>query len=193
LVRHGRTEWNAARRFQGQSDIPLSEEGRAQAMAVAAALASEPISAIVSSDLSRALETARAIAGHHGLEVRADARLREFRFGAWEGLTWDEIVARYPVAEEMAFSSVRDYAPTGGERFEHVRARVAEALAEAGVCDGTVLFVTHAGALHALLDILVSGEVDLSQIRLTPASITRIAMDLPTPRLRSLDDVRHLD
>ena len=192
-MRHGRTEWNAARRFQGQSDIPLSDEGRAQAAATAAALAEEPIETIVSSDLSRAFETANAIASHHGLEVRPDPRLREFRFGDWEGLTWDEIVVRFPVAEEMAFSSVREYAPTGGERFAHVRERVAGVLDEVRERDGTVVLVTHAGALHALLDILVADEVDLSQVRLTPASITRIAMDSGTPRLRCLDDVRHLD
>jgi len=192
-VRHGRTEWNVARRFQGQSDIPLSGEGRAQAAATAAALASVPLEAIVSSDLSRAHETARAIAAHHGLEVESDPRLREFAFGEWEGLTWDQIVARFPVARDMAFSSVRAYRPTGGEAFGAVRARVAQALDAYRDREGTVAFVTHAGALHALLDILVSGDVDLSGVRLTPASITRIAMDSPRPRLMSLDDVRHLD
>ena len=192
-MRHGRTEWNAARRFQGQSDIPLSAEGRAQAAATAAALASEPIETIVTSDLSRALETARAIAAHHGGRVLLEPRLREFAFGAWEGLTWDEIVARYPVAEDMAFSSVRAYAPTGGERFETVRARVGEVLDTYREHAGRVAFVTHAGALHALLDILVSGDVDLGTVRLTPASITRIAMDSGVPRLMGLDDVRHLD
>lgn len=192
-MRHGRTAWNAARRFQGQSDIPLSEEGRAQAAATALALARDPISTIVSSDLSRAYETACAIAAHHALDVRSDPRLREFRFGEWEGLTWDEIVVRHPAAAEMAFSSVREYAPTGGERFPEVRERVAGVLAELDEHDGAVVLVTHAGALHALLDILVSGDVDLHQVRLTPASITRITMDSGTPRLKSLDDVRHLD
>lgn len=192
-MRHGRTEWNAARRFQGQIDIPLSDEGREQALATAAALASEPLDAIVSSDLSRALDTAAAIAERHGLEVSADGRLREFAFGEWEGLTWDEIVARFPVAAGMAFSSVRAYAPTGGERFDHVRSRVGAVLDAHRHREGTVAFVTHAGALHALLDILVSGEIDLNAVRLTPASITRIAMDTPRPRLTSLDDVRHLE
>lgn len=192
-MRHGRTAWNAARRFQGQSDIPLSEEGRAQAIATAAVLASGPLDAIVSSDLSRARDTADAIAAHHRLRVASDPRLREFAFGEWEGLTWDEIVARFPVAAGMAFSSVRAYRPTGGERFDAVRARVGEVLEAHRDRAGTIAFVTHAGALHALLDILVGDEVDLSAVRLTPASITRIAMDSPRPRLMSLDDVRHLD
>lgn len=192
-MRHGRTAWNAARRFQGQSDIPLSEEGRAQARATAAVLAAAPLDALVSSDLSRALDTARAIAEGRALEVAPDARLREFAFGEWEGLTWDEIVARFPVARDMAFSSVRAYRPTGGERFGEVRERVAAVLDAYRDRAGTVAFVTHAGALHALLDILVGHEVDLGAVRLTPASITRIAMDSPRPRLMSLDDVRHLD
>ncbi|MDQ2992754.1 MAG: histidine phosphatase family protein [Candidatus Eremiobacteraeota bacterium] len=192
-MRHGRTEWNALRRFQGQSDIPLSDEGRTQAAATAGALASEPLEAIVSSDLSRAFETARVIAAHHDLEVVPDPRLREFAFGEWEGLTWDEIVARYPVAADMAFSSVRAYAPTGGERFDSVRARVGRVLDEFAGREGRVVFVTHAGALHALLDILVADQLDLQTVRLTPASITRIAMDSGKARLMSLDDVRHLD
>jgi broad specificity phosphatase PhoE len=192
-VRHGRTEWNAARRFQGQSDIPLSEEGRAQARATAAALTGVPLDALVSSDLSRALDTARAIGADRALEVVPDPRLREFAFGEWEGLTWDQIVARFPVAHDMAFSSVRAYRPTGGERFDEVRERVGAVLDAYRDRAGTVAFVTHAGALHALLDILVGREVDLSAVRLTPASITRIAMDSPRPRLMSLDDVRHLD
>ncbi len=192
-MRHGRTEWNATRRFQGQSDIPLSIEGRAQAAATAAALASDPIDGIVSSDLSRALETARAIAARHGLEVVPDARLREFKFGEWEGLTWDEIVGRYPVAADIAFSSVRAYAPSGGERFEAVRARVGDVLDEIAGRQGRIVLVTHAGALHALLDILVADQIDPQTVRLTPASITRIAMDAGKPRLTSLDDVRHLD
>ena len=192
-MRHGRTEWNAARRFQGQSDIPLSDEGRAQAHATAQALSAAPLEAIVSSDLSRAFETASAIAGRHALEVVPDARLREFAFGEWEGLTWDEIVARFPVARDMAFSSVREYRPTGGERFDAVRERVGAVLEAYRQRAGTVAFVTHAGALHALLDILVGHEDDLSAVRLTPASITRIAMDSRRPRLMGLDDVRHLD
>lgn len=191
-MRHGRTEWNASRRFQGQSDIPLSIEGRAQAAATAAALASDPIDGIVSSDLSRAFETARAIAESHRLEVEPTPHLREFKFGEWEGLTWDEIVARYPLAADTAFSSVRAYAPPGGERFGDVRARVGDLLDEVAGREGRIVLVTHAGALHALLDILVADQIDPETVRLTPASITRIAMGSGKPRLVSLDDVRHL-
>jgi len=191
-VRHGRTAWNAAKRFQGQSDVALDDVGRVQAAATAKALATEPLDAIVSSDLSRALETARAIAAHHGLGAVPDARLREFAFGAWEGLTWDEIVARYPDDAGRSFSNVREYAPTGGERFAAVRERVGEVLDAHRDAGARVAFVTHAGALHALLDILVGDDEDVRRIRLTPASITRLAMDGPRPRLLSLDDVRHL-
>src|SRR6476469_1287721 len=183
LVRHGRTAWNAARRFQGQSDIPLSDEGRAEAAATALALAGEPLDAVVSSDLSRALETARAV---------AERRLREFAFGEWEGLTWEQIAARYPVPEEMAFWSVRDYAPPGGERFSGVRERAQAALRDHAGAGERVAFVTHAGLLHALRDILVGSETETRGIRLTPSSITRVKMDGRRPELISLDDVRHL-
>ncbi len=96
LARHGQSEWNAAGRWQGQADPPLTELGRAQAAALAQSLATEPLDAIVSSDLVRAFETARIIGDARGLPVEADARLREIDCGEWSGLTTDEIRERYP-------------------------------------------------------------------------------------------------
>ena len=96
LIRHGPTEWNASRRFQGRTDVPLSPTGRAHALAAAGALKSEQIERIYSSDLQRALETAQIVGEPHGAQILTDERLREFDFGAWEGLTWIEIVARNP-------------------------------------------------------------------------------------------------
>ncbi|MGC2244832.1 MAG: histidine phosphatase family protein, partial [Candidatus Aquilonibacter sp.] len=83
FVRHGETAWNAARRFQGQSQVPLSERGRAQAAELALALRNESFSHAYSSDLTRAMETARTIVGARVLDIASDARLREFDFGQW--------------------------------------------------------------------------------------------------------------
>lgn len=96
LVRHGETAWNAERRIQGHCDIPLNAEGERQAAALARELASEALDAVFSSDLRRAAQTAQAIASPHGLPVRMDFELRERRFGAFEGLTHEEIRDRYP-------------------------------------------------------------------------------------------------
>ena len=85
IIRHGETEWNKTGRFQGHSDIALSQEGRAQAAALGRNLAVDDVDAIYASDLTRAMETAAPLAKRFGLEVIPDAALRELNFGAWEG------------------------------------------------------------------------------------------------------------
>ena len=87
LVRHGETDWNAQRRYQGQTDVPLNEAGRRQADALAERLAGEEISAVLSSDRQRARQTALAIAAPHGLPVQEEPRMCEIALGDWEGLT----------------------------------------------------------------------------------------------------------
>jgi broad specificity phosphatase PhoE len=101
-VHHGETEWNRARRYQGRRDSPLTDEGRRQAVRVARLLARETAGAsglvLVSSPLGRALATARIIASMLALPLATDERLAEVSLGEWEGLTYDEIAARYPAA-----------------------------------------------------------------------------------------------
>jgi probable phosphoglycerate mutase len=121
LWRHGQTVWNAERRFQGQSDIPLNETGQAQAERAARLLAALRPELIVSSDLSRAAGTAAALARLTGLEVTLDKDLRERHGGGWEGLNDAEIRARYP-AEHASWS------PPDGEPSAVVADRVAGAL-----------------------------------------------------------------
>jgi hypothetical protein len=96
LLRHGRTSWNAERRFQGQADPPLDDVGRAQAYEVATLVAALAPNVLVSSDAMRAVQTAEPIAEITGLEVLVDARLRERSLGHWEGLTRDEVAQRWP-------------------------------------------------------------------------------------------------
>jgi broad specificity phosphatase PhoE len=96
LWRHGRTAWNLAGRVQGQSDIPLDDVGRTQAVEAAARLAALRPHRIVSSDLMRAAETARVLGEVTGTAVELDERLREMDFGAREGLTWREAWDQFP-------------------------------------------------------------------------------------------------
>jgi broad specificity phosphatase PhoE len=172
-VRHGRTAWNADQRFQGHSDIPLDDEGRAQATALGAMLAGERIDAAVASDLRRAAETARIVLGSRALPLRLDPDWREMRFGDWEGLTWPQILAANPQLDGA--TSARAYTPAGGESFEELCARVARAAeritGEVGE-DGVALVATHAGPLHALLHVLL-GEDEAPTVRFLTASITR--------------------
>src|SRR5438034_11161678 len=96
LARHGETDWNRDRRWQGHADPPLNDSGREQARALARELAADPPSAVYTSDLSRSHETAAIVAAELGLPVTADARLREVDVGEWSGLLWSEIAERYP-------------------------------------------------------------------------------------------------
>jgi 2,3-bisphosphoglycerate-dependent phosphoglycerate mutase len=96
LARHGETDWNVERRWQGHSDTPLNDTGRAQARALAEELKSEPIDVVYSSDLMRAHETARLVAEPRGLDVTAVRGLRERSFGSVEGMTSNEIFAQDP-------------------------------------------------------------------------------------------------
>lgn len=153
-VRHGRTAWNAERRFQGQTDVPLDEEGLAQAQALAAHLAGEHFDLAVSSDLIRARATAERICRGRDLELEFTPDLREMRFGAWEGLTWDEIVRRWPELDERYEKSPRTYTAEGGESWEDVCARVERLLRRVAARltpQGRALIVCHAGVLHAIV------------------------------------------
>lgn len=145
LVRHGETEWNRQRRMQGHSDSPLSQTGLEQARRLARRLAAERFCALYSSDSGRAYWTARAIADATGHEIRIDVRLRERHFGAFEGLTAEEIERAFP--EECARFRSRDpdFVVPGGESARTFRDRCLACLAEIATrhCGHSVIVVTH--------------------------------------------------
>ena len=150
LWRHGRTEWNASGRVQGQTDVPLDEVGMAQAASAAARLASLRPDRIVSSDLSRAYVTAQALAAFSDLEVEVDTRLREMNFGVREGLTMQEAKAAHPelmsrwlAGEDIAMDGAETYAQTA----ERVAAAIRAAVDVMGD-DETVVLVAHGAAIR---------------------------------------------
>jgi broad specificity phosphatase PhoE len=156
LWRHGRTEWNAAGRFQGQLDPPLDAEGRGQAARVAPQLAADlPAgqTTVVSSDLSRAAETAASLTAVLGVQLRLDPRLREHGMGLWEGLTRDEVAERYP--EQYAdWVAGRPVEGRGGEHPSEVAARAVAARVELPPSPVTVV-VTHGGTAGRLMERLL--------------------------------------
>ncbi|QKG19959.1 histidine phosphatase family protein [Actinomadura verrucosospora] len=141
LVRHGRTVWNDEGRFQGATDMPLDAVGIAQAARAAELVAALRPTAIVSSPLQRAADTAQAIAEVTGLTVTRDPDLIERNGGAWEGLTAHEIRTRYPSEHAI-------WQPPGGETCEEVAARFSAALDRAleRIPDGGLLVVVSHGA-----------------------------------------------
>ncbi len=147
IWRHGNTDWNAASRVQGQTDAPLNDLGREQARTAAPLLAALRPDAIVASDLSRAADTAAALAALTGLPVRSDARLRERHFGRWQGLLLTEIAERFP--DEYARWRAGDPDPGAGiEPLDELGKRIGTALQEvaAEAAGGTIVVATHGGA-----------------------------------------------
>jgi probable phosphoglycerate mutase len=153
LLRHGRTEWNASGRFQGQLDSPLDVIGRAQAKAAAIPVASMAPDAIVTSDLSRAADTAAAVAAEAGVEPTVDERLREIFLGSWQGLTRAEAREQFP-DEYARWQAGEDARRGDGETYAEVGARalacVEDWLERLG--DGSLLVaVTHGGTARATI------------------------------------------
>ncbi|MET0622715.1 MAG: histidine phosphatase family protein, partial [Pyrinomonadaceae bacterium] len=147
LVRHGESRGNAERRFGGHSPTPLSELGHRQAEATARALAAERVTAVYSSDLLRAVQTAEPLARATGLEIKRTAALRERSVGLMEGLTFEEAAAAHP--EEYAALLRRDFEHVlrGGESYRQLLDRAAAELDRAVEKNrgGTVALFSHTG------------------------------------------------
>lgn len=164
IIRHGETDWNRAARMQGHADIGLNAQGRAQAEQVAQALAGHGFAAIYSSDLSRALDTARAIAQHHsGVPLHTSALWRERDYGRFQGKTLDEVAAMDPQAAQQWRSRVADFAPDGGETLLQFQARIAAQMqAVAQQHPGQrVAIIAHGGVLDCIWRIAHGLAVDL--------------------------------
>jgi probable phosphoglycerate mutase len=157
LWRHGRTEWNADGRFQGQLDPPLDEVGRTQAAQVAPQLLACGLrpegTLVVSSDLTRATATATVLTSLLGVPLHLEPRLREHGLGAWEGLTRDDVAARHP--EQYAdWLAGRPVQGRGGENPSDVTRRALAALADLPPAEVAVI-VTHGGTAGRLMEALL--------------------------------------
>jgi broad specificity phosphatase PhoE len=153
VLRHGESEWNAQRRWQGWADPPLSELGRRQAVEAGTRLRHEGFTAVASSDLVRARRTAQLAAGALGLstDVHVEADLREFDVGFWSGLTRAQIEAAWPVEFADWRAGRRDRAPGGEVREAFVARLVAAVERVADVFAGqTTLVISHGGAIGSL-------------------------------------------
>ncbi len=200
LIRHGETAWNARKRLQGHLDIPLNAEGEMQAAALGLALMDEPLDAIISSDLQRARQTAKAIAAPRGMEVRIDAGLRERCYGAFEGMLYAEIGQRYP--EAYAAWQSRDIDarfPKGVHAAETMREFFQRAVGTITriASEGTyrkIALVAHGGVLECAYR--AAQGVGFGQARdfdIFNASINRFTWDGEKLNLMHWGDVSHLD
>jgi probable phosphoglycerate mutase len=195
LVRHGETALSAEKRFSGRGDAALTDRGVEQARAVAARLASYGVTAIVSSPLRRAKETAEIVGGALGCDVAKDDGLVETDFGEWEGLTFAEVRERWP-GEMQKWLDDPAVAPPGGESFATTFVRVSQArqrilVAYAGA---RVVVVSHVTPIKAVVrEALDAPPHVLYRIHLDPASLSTVDWYADGPGvLTGLNDVSHL-
>lgn len=196
FARHAPTDYNGKGRYQGHEDVALGASGRRQAALLADRLAAEPIDEIHASDLCRARETASAVSGRHRLALRSDPRLRELHFGAWEGLTREEVLRGCPEALAAWEADTLRTSPPGGETLAELADRVGAFLADFAndAAPGRTVFVVgHKGSLQVLL-CLALGLPPESRWKfcLEPASLSELNLFAGGAVLTSLNDVHHL-
>jgi probable phosphoglycerate mutase len=196
LIRHGETLWNRERRMQGQTDTALSDTGRAQAVALGERLAGAPLAALYSSDLTRAWDTAHAIAQRTGRDIIAEPKLRERRFGIFEGLTAAEMSERHPDEWQRFQSRDPDYSIPGGECAREFHTRCLACLTEIAERHegGEVAVVTHGLVLDALYRAAHRMALDtLRPVPLLNASLNGFGYSARVWRMSFWGDVAHLE
>ena len=195
-IRHGETAWNVDARIQGQIDIELNETGRWQAQRVAQALVDEPISAVYSSHLLRAWETARVIAQHNRLAAEPCADLRERSFGVFEGMTFPEVEAAWPDQARCWRRREPDWAPEGGESLAQLQARIVQTtstLAQRHAGEQIVL-VAHGGVMDMLYRAATGQDLQTARSwNLANATINRLLWTPQGLTLIGWADTRHLE
>lgn len=195
LLRHGQTSMSVQKRYSGRSDVPLTDIGIQQAVAVAKRLASAEVALIATSPLLRAARTAAEVAAVTGAPVVTDEGFREADFGMWEGLTFAEVRERWP-DELTTWLADPAIAPPGGESFAQVSRRVTDALHRvlAGRERQTILIVTHVGPIKTLIAAaLLAPPASMSRMHLDIAALSQIDWYADGPAvLRSFNDTSHL-
>jgi probable phosphoglycerate mutase len=188
-IRHGETAWNASTRIQGHTDIPLNDHGQRQAQLLGQALSqADPMDAIYSSDLQRALATAQALALHTGARLLTHVGLRERAFGDFEGRSFAQIEQEMPEQAQLWRTRVPDWIPPGGgESLLAMQQRVLHTLHElaqqhlgqhiALVAHGGVLDILYRAATQQSLQAPRSwtlGNAAINRLLWTPQSLTLV-------------------
>lgn len=196
VLRHGSTQWNRERRYQGCVDTRLSDEGGAQAEAVARALADRQLAAVYASPLTRAQETASAIAARHGLPVLPAPAFREICLGLWEGHTVEEVKARFPDLCVAWREHPHTVTMPNGESINQVRERVREGIdrLRAAHAGETVCLVSHGVTIRLLiLEALGLLPERLWSIHVRAAGISELEYRDGWTTVHRLNVLSHLD
>lgn len=199
LVRHGQTVWNSSGRYQGRTDVALSDLGLAQAKQTALWFKDVPLDGVITSPLIRASRTAESIADIRHLPLEKDDRLKELSFGDWEGKTYDEIEAIWPGMIEAMYHDAGDLQLPHGESFEDCRKRCMEAVHDiigrgdnktwAIVCHGAALRTIICSMIHIPLSRcwnLALSNACISAIQVYPGDMNVLYMLNSTDHLKGM-------
>ncbi len=192
ISRHGETEWNSARKLQGHQDSPLTAKGESQAASLAVALSNRQITRVYSSDLGRAVQTARIVANHLEVPLSIDARLRERNFGIHEGKSRDELDESIVLDRFRAHDP--DFVIPGGESFRQAYLRSVACLEELVEQNRNTAFVVicHGGIVHGAFHRALELPLDYPRhFSLSNASVNRISVVDGTWFLDVWGDVSH--
>ena len=197
LIRHAQTVWNRDNRFQGRTDSALSPLGVRQAECLGAHFAGRPVGAIYSSALARTVRTAQAIAGRVGVAAAVEPGLAEMDLGQWEGLTPQEIDARFSGAFQAWRVKPSSVTIPDGEppRAFHERVRGAFTRVASRHRERELVVVTHGGAIASLLADWLHADYDrmLSQLVINNAGVSAVEWQPSSPAVLWVNSIAHLD
>lgn len=194
FIRSGETDWNKQGRWQGWVASPLNIHGKRQAEALGRFVRNIGLSALYTSDLRRALQTAEALAAQLPFDPEPDERLRERAVGLWQGLTVDEMESWYPEEFALLLEDREQYIIPGGESRAEVRERMHVAFDDLVSRDAgeTIGILSHTAAIKFLLDDLISAR-EVEDFDLANASVTTIRRNEDGWELVAADDKTHLE
>lgn len=197
LIRHGETEWNKIGRFQGQSDVPLSELGVLQAETMARNSVFENIDRIYASDLSRAVGTAKPLAEKFNLDIETHKEFREIHFGEWEGQYFEHILKTYPEEMNKFYTEPETIAIPGSETFIDFEKRATDKLNEVVELNKgkTIAIVTHGATIRVILASMLSMPLNaIWRIAQFNTAVNMIRYERGGfPVLERLNDITHLN
>ncbi len=191
LIRHSETDWNLQRKYCGFQDVTLNERGKRQANFLCERLKKELVHKVYSSDRRRAIETAEIIFKRAAIEILSD--LREMHFGIFEGLTYKEIMKKYPGIYKRWLRTPFDVNIPGGESFFHLKKRILKAIRKIASFNRnkTVAIVSHGGVIGILIMHILKWNDFWKHIP-APGSLSIVEYKNGRPEIKLLNDISHL-
>lgn len=197
LIRHGETEWNLTKRYQGQDNSPLTEAGKEQARLLGKMLSETSFDAMISSDLGRAMQTALIINEYlHLPEIIREPLLRERNFGLFHGMNRKEVMAKYPQEAARLFGGDIDTAPPGGESIRQVWERAVRFLKELPLCykGKRILAISHGGVVNMIIREVLHIPFDVPRrFKLPNTGLNILTYEKEEWYLRSMGILSHFD